>query len=147
MEKMLFEAVFWNLTVARPDMIEFFKETKFNRFLSGWGRPGDASLIAETEDMPVGAAWYRLFKKDEESYGFVNENTPEIGMAVTREYRSQGLGRKLLKALTLKARSQGFKSLSLSVDPHNFALKLYESEGFRKVGESGTSWTLLLQLK
>ena len=35
---------------------------------------------------------------------------------------------------------------TLSVSPSNFARSFYESEGFHKVGESGTSWTLFLQL-
>jgi hypothetical protein len=34
----------------------------------------------------------------------------------------------------------------VSVSPSNYARPFYESEGFHKVGESGTSWTLLLQL-
>ena len=41
----------------------------------------------------------------------------------------------------------GYPALSLSVAPANAARRLYESEGFRKVGEAGTSWTLLLELR
>jgi ribosomal protein S18 acetylase RimI-like enzyme len=40
------------------------------------------------------------------------------------------------------AATDGFTRISLSVDPQNSALRLYESEGFSQVGESGTSWTL-----
>ena len=147
LEKMLFEAIFWNPTTAKPNMNDFFKETKLNRFLSNWGRPGDKSSIAEKGGLPIGAAWYRFFKAEEGSYGFVDENTPEIGMAISKDHRSQGIGRKLLRSLISEAQREGFELLSLSVDPANFALKLYESEGFFKVGESGTSWTLLRKLK
>jgi ribosomal-protein-alanine N-acetyltransferase len=147
LEKMLFEAIFWNPDTARPDMTDFFNETKLNRFLADWGRRGDKSLIAEERCVPIGAAWYRRFKAKESSYGFVDENTPEIGMAVVKNYRSQGMGRKLLRALVLEAQREGFEALSLSVDPANFALSLYESEGFTKVGESGTSWTLRRKLE
>jgi ribosomal-protein-alanine N-acetyltransferase len=147
LEEMLFEAIFWNPATTRPDINDFFKETKLNRFLSNWGRPGDKSFIAEKGGVPIGAAWYRLFKAEEGSYGFVDENTPEIGMAISKDHRSQGIGRKLLRALISEAQQERFESLSLSVDPANFALKLYESEGFVKVGESGTSWTLLRKLK
>lgn len=97
--------------------------------------------------MPKGATWYRLFKAEEGSYGFVDENTPEIGMAILKEYRFRGLGRKLLRILILEAEQERFNSLSLSVGPANFALKLYQSEGFVKVSESGTSWTLLRKLE
>ena len=35
---------------------------------------------------------------------------------------------------------------ALSVDPNNYALYLYETLGFKKVSESGTSWTMLKDL-
>ena len=44
------------------------------------------------------------------------------------------------------AGQQAYPSLSLSVAPGNPARALYESEGFRKVGEVGTSWTMLREL-
>lgn len=147
LEKMLFEAVFWYPASTRPDMYDFFEKTKLNRFLADWGRPGDKSFVMQIGSIPIGAAWYRLFKADEGSYGFVDENTPEIGMAVLKDYRSRGIGRKLLKALILEAQWKEFELLSLSVEPANFALRLYESEGFTKVGESGTSWTLCMKLR
>lgn len=147
LEKMLFEAILWNPTAVRPDMNDFFNETKINRLLADWGRPGDKSFIAEKGGIPIGAAWYRLFKADEGSYGFVDEDTPEIGMAIANDYRSRGMGRKLLRALLLEAQRDGFEALSLSVDPANFALDLYESEGFNKVGQSGTSLTLQRKLE
>lgn len=147
LEEMLFEAIFWNPNAVRPDMNDFFKETKINRFLADWGRPGDKSFIAEKGGVPIGAAWYRLFKAEEGSYGFVDENTPEIGISLRKHYRSRGIGRKLLRTLIFESQREGFESLSLSVDPANFALRLYESEGFKKVGASGTSWTLRRKLK
>ena len=67
-------------------------------------------------------------------------------MGIVPQYRSQGIGRKLLRKLIDLARGDGFTGLSLSLDPANFARKLYESEGFVKVGKSGTSWTYKLEL-
>jgi hypothetical protein len=43
--------------------------------------------------------------------------------------------------------AERFPALSLSVDPANFALNLYQSVGFRRIGESGTSLTLVLDLQ
>ena len=34
------------------------------RYVKGWGRPGDTVLIAIDDGFPVGAAWYRLFRRD-----------------------------------------------------------------------------------
>ena len=53
----------------------------------------------------------------------------------------------MLRALIETARTEGFPALSLSVDPENPARHLYETEGFRMVGESGTSWTLLISFQ
>ena len=67
-------------------------------------------------------------------------------MAVKQGYRSRGVGRALLGSLVEVARADGYPALSLSVSPNNYALKLYKSMGFRRVGESGSSWTLMLSL-
>jgi ribosomal protein S18 acetylase RimI-like enzyme len=76
----------------------------------------------------------------------VDAETPELGIAVVSAHRSKGVGRTLLRALMVIAREDGHRALSLSVSPSNYARAFYESEGFEKVGESGTSWTLVLQL-
>jgi len=145
-EEMLYEACFWNPIIERTDYNEFFQIPEISRILSEWGRIGDKILIAKNEIEKIGAAWYRLWTKEKPSFGFVDEETPELGIGIKKEYKSKGLGRKLLVQLIKTAKQDGFKSLSLSVDPENYARYLYESEGFDKVGESGTSWTYKLEL-
>jgi GNAT superfamily N-acetyltransferase len=108
--------------------------------------PGDAAAIVIEDYWPVGAAWYRLFTRDEPGYGFVDEQTPEISIAVVPNKRGGGHGSQLLEALIQRARDDGYKALSLSVEPDNPALKLYERLGFRKVGETGGSWTMKVDL-
>ena len=123
------------------------------KYMRDWGRDGDFVLLAVegvegvegVESLPpIGAIWMRQFFANEKGYGFVDEDTPEIGMAILPEYRHQGLGRKLLAELCREARSLGYAAISLSVDPHNLpALRLYESDGFVKVYEdTGGSWTM-----
>ena len=53
-------------------------DVPLERYVAGWGRPGDAALVAIDEFQPVGAAWYRLFKEDEPGYGSVDPDTPEL---------------------------------------------------------------------
>ena len=55
----------------------------------------------------------------------------------------KGIGTILLKEMIRKAKNSGFISLSLSVDPKNLALRLYERQGFVKVGINGTSWDMM----
>jgi len=146
LKEMLFEAFFWDPDMNRPDFDDFFQHPEFKKFLSGWGRSGDMAVIGEIDDKPVGAAWYRFWTEENHSYGFVDSETPELGIAVKNNFRSQGIGRALLCELIEIARPEGIKTMSLSVDPANYAKKLYGTEGFVKVGEFGTSWTLLLYL-
>lgn len=146
LEQMLFEAFFWSPDAVRPALAEFRQDAEFRKLLAGWGRAGDRALVASEAGERAGAAWFRLWTPQLHSYGFVDAATPELGIAVAPDQRSRGLGGPLLDALIETARVDGFPALSLSVDPANRARKLYESRGFHKVGESGTSWTLLLPI-
>jgi ribosomal protein S18 acetylase RimI-like enzyme len=146
LRQMLFEAFFWSPDYLRPPLSEFVNEPEIKNLLGNWGRNGDTAVIAQAGEVSVGAAWYRFWSADHHSYGYIDEETPELGMAVSAGFRSKGIGRKLLIAILEMACDQGIRSMSLSVDPHNFALHLYESEGFSKVGESGTSWTMKKEL-
>jgi ribosomal protein S18 acetylase RimI-like enzyme len=143
---MLFEAFFWDPTAARPSFIALHDNPEFTKLLAGWGRPGDRAVIGEEREEQAGAAWFRLWTPELHSYGFVDDTTPELAIAVAPDHRSKGIGRLLLDALIATARVEGFPALSLSVSPFNRARHLYESAGFKKVGESGSSWTLLLRL-
>jgi ribosomal protein S18 acetylase RimI-like enzyme len=114
------------------------------RYVKGWGRPGDTALIAMDEGFPVGAAWYRLFSRDRPGYGFVDEHTPELAIAVVPSKRGRGLGEALLEALVERARAEGYRSLSLSVASDNAPLvSFYEKHGFQRVREDdGDSITM-----
>jgi GNAT superfamily N-acetyltransferase len=146
LKDMLFEAFFWDPEAKRPSFASFCGDAEFTKLLAGWGRAGDRGVIAEEHGVQRGGAWFRLWTAESHSYGFVDARTPEIALAVRPDYRSRGLGRQLLRALVEQARANGYHSLSLSVSPKNSALRLYESAGFCKVAESGTSWTLMLSL-
>jgi GNAT superfamily N-acetyltransferase len=145
LEQMLFEAFFWQPNQERPDMHEFLRQPEFAKLFAGWGRSGDKAVIAEEKGEPIGAAWYRQWREADHSYGFVDAETPELGIGVSASHRSKGVGRMLLGALIQVAKDDRFRAISLSVDPANFARELYESEGFVRVGESGTCWTYLLR--
>jgi len=115
-----------------------------SRYVKGWGRPGDTMLIAVEEGFPVGAAWYRLFRRERPGYAFVDEETPELAIAVVPSRRGRGIGQALLDELCERARADGYRGLSLSVERDNpTLLAFYEKHGFHRVaGDGGDSVTM-----
>jgi ribosomal protein S18 acetylase RimI-like enzyme len=132
---MLRHAFYWRTPVGE-------QEPPLTRYVNGWGRPGDRSLILLDEYVPVGAAWYRLFTQDDAGFGFVDERTPELAIAVVPSRRGRGLGHELLSALLDRAREDGFDAISLSVGRDNPAVALYESYGFERVREDDGAFVM-----
>ena len=110
-------------------------EPPLTRYVRDWGRRGDRALIVFDDYVPVGAAWYRLFRPDDAGFGFVDERTPELAIAVVPSRRGRGFGHELLTSLLDCARKDGFAAISLSVANDNPALGLYEKYGFEPVRE------------
>lgn len=145
---MLFEMIYFPEGEEKPNKEEFLNQLNISKYLNGFClKTSDAGFIAEDEkNQLVAAAWFRLFDNDNKGYGYINDDIPELSIAVLKEYRGKGVGTKMLKALIEKAKLDGYPSISLSVDPENSAYRLYVKEGFVKVGVSGTSWTMRLDL-
>lgn len=146
---MLFEMVYFPEGEAKPDKYELLSQPHISKYLDGFGlENSDSGFVAENEKkQSVAAAWYRLFDNNNKGYGYINDDTPELSIAVLKEYRGQGIGIKLLRVLIEKAETDGYSSISLSVDSRNtIALRLYERQGFVKVGILGNSWTMKLDL-
>jgi ribosomal protein S18 acetylase RimI-like enzyme len=117
---MLRHAYHWRLA-ADPDL-------PVSRYVDNWGRRGDSGLVATAGISPVGAAWYRLFPADAPGFGFVDEETPELTIAVVPSRRHEGFGRQLLEGVLEHARSEGYDRVSLSAE--NEQTGLYERYGF-----------------
>jgi ribosomal protein S18 acetylase RimI-like enzyme len=116
-------------------------------YVKAWGRKGDTAMIALLDGFPVGAAWFRIFKESAPGYGFIDESTPELAVAVVPNARGKGVGSALLTSLLAEARAGGYATLSLSVDRHNEgAIALYRQYGFGQVGETPESLTLRADL-
>ena len=137
---MLHHAFYWRESVSAAE------EEPVYRYVYAWGRPGDAGVIALDEGFPVGAAWYRLFRADAPGYGFVDEQTPELAIAVVPSRRGRGFGEELLAALMQRAREEGHPALSLAVHLANPAIRLYERFGFEPVRETGETVVMRARL-
>jgi ribosomal protein S18 acetylase RimI-like enzyme len=137
---MLRHAYYWR----SPEELE--RGVHAMNYVENWGRSGDAAVIALDRGFPVGAAWYRLFKENRRGYGFVDEATPELSIAVVPSRRGHGIGGDLMTALLDRARSEGYESISLSVAKDSPAVGLYERYGFAKVDERDGAVTMRADL-
>jgi GNAT superfamily N-acetyltransferase len=146
LKKMLYEAARWNPDWPREPMEEVLADPVLVRYHAGWGRPGDGGVVAEIDGEPVGAAWYRVFTEDAPGYGFIDEKTPELSIAVLPLHRRKGIGHALVHSCMVQAREEGFQALSLSVAVHNRSRMMYQRAGFHKVDDRDGSWTMVANL-
>jgi GNAT superfamily N-acetyltransferase len=139
MRAMLAHAYHWH--VAGLDT-----EIPLARYVDGWGRPGDLAVIAAEGPNPVGAAWCRRFTAAAPGYGFVDEQTPELTIAVVPSRRRHGVGQELVDALLARAHDAGVPALSLSVQKGSPAVAFYERNGFAAVADHGDALTMVRKL-
>jgi len=112
------------------------------KYIADWGRRDDIALVAELEGELIGAVWCRLLKAAEKGYGYVDDQTPELSLAIDANFRNQGLGTKLMKAAFIALVEKGFSQVSLSVDKDNKAVSLYKRLDFEIVEAEETAFTM-----
>ncbi|MGH9901626.1 MAG: GNAT family N-acetyltransferase, partial [Pyrinomonadaceae bacterium] len=150
-QQLLWEMLYQSLHVPEgesPFPREVVSEREIAKYVEGWGRAGDMGFVAVDSrgGEPVGAIWLRLLAGDEKGYGYVDDETPELGMAVLPEHRGRGVGSNLLRRL-LDSAGAVYSSVCLSVSAGNPALRLYERMGFERAGACGTSLTMVKSLR
>jgi GNAT superfamily N-acetyltransferase len=143
---MLYAALDWKPGRRLPPRLLLVRIPQVSIFWKGWGRPGDTGLVAERDGARIGLAWYRLFTADRHGEGFVDEETPEVAVAVVDGHRGGGVGTALMEAIHARARADGLTRISLSVDHDNPARHLYERLGYVALAEREDDDRMLLRL-
>lgn len=82
-----------------------------------------------------------------DDYGHVDDGTPSFAISLYKEYRGQGIGSQLMVEMLEFLKWQGYKQASLSVQKANYAVKMYESVGFRIMDENKQEYIMVCELK
>lgn len=131
-------AILWEMlryAAQEPSVAAVQAQPLLRKYVDQWGRKGDCGVVALHEEIAIGAAWLRLWSAEEQGVSFLDDQTPELAMAVLPNYRQQGVGTQLLNHL-IELASPHFAAISLSVRSENPAIALYERLGFEKIPNS-----------
>jgi GNAT superfamily N-acetyltransferase len=143
--EMLYLAIYVPPGVFAPDR-DIVHTPELSRYVEGWGKEGDLGVKVLTSDGQAdGAAWLRLLTGKNRGYGYIDDETPELGIAIVEEHRGKGIGTQLLKHLFEQARGM-HAAVSLSVSKDNPALRLYRRFGFEVVADNCSSLTMKKEL-
>ena len=123
------------------------------RYIENFGRAGDCAIVAQHDDKIIGIAWARFWTIDNRGFAWINEQTPEMAIAVEAQFRGQGVGARLIEALQAELRAVGATQIALNVRTDSPAVRLYQRLGFDTVRESertnrtgGRSFSMLAPL-
>jgi GNAT superfamily N-acetyltransferase len=145
--EMLYAALAWRPDVELPPPDFVLRHPQAAIFHQGWGREGDTALVADEDGRLVGLVWYRFFTEAEHGEGYVDDETPEVAIAVVADRRGRGVGRRLMEAMHERARQDGIERISLSVDADNPAKRLYARLGYVEHEPSDDLGRMVLELR
>jgi ribosomal protein S18 acetylase RimI-like enzyme len=140
--EMLYQALY-----LPPETPPLARDTVFQpelaKYVENWGLDGDTGSIAVLAEskISIGAVWLRMFNSSNPGYGYINDDTPELSIAVLPEYCGQGIGTQLLTKLFSQVKNQ-YSAVSLSVSLNNPAFRLYCRFGFEVIDRYNDSLTM-----
>ena len=129
----LYEAIFIPEGAVAPPR-DILDDERLQVYIRDFGQfPGDYCLVAEADDKIAGAIWSRIMN----DYGHIADDIPSIAISLYKEYRNQGIGSVLLKQMLDLLKSERYKSVSLSVQKANYAMRMYQKAGFIALSDDG----------
>lgn len=142
LQEMFYESIF--VTVGEKGLPKsIIHKPDLKKYTYDWGGKNDIGFVAEKDGKRIGIIWSRLFNAENQGYGYIDDETPEVGIAVKAEYQNRGIGSELFKTFFIEAIDRAYKKISLSVDKRNRAVRLYKREGFKIVVENNVDFVML----
>ena len=115
----LYEAIFVPSGMQPPSR-DILADPQLQVYVQDFGKQtGDFGLFAEVEGVIAGAVWARIM----EDYGYIDNETPSLAIALYKEYRGKGVGTALLQAMLKLLQEHGYEQVSLAVQKENYAVK------------------------
>ena len=111
-------------------------------YIENFGQDDDCGVIAEVDGKAIGVAWTRIIP----AYGHLDDKTPELAISVLPEYRSQGVGAKLMKKLFELLTQRGYNQTSLAVQKENPAVNFYLRLGYEIIDERTEEYLMVKRL-
>lgn len=143
LEEMLFMAVYVHEDEEPyPKSVIYIPEVY--KYINNFGeRKYDIAFVAVDEKKLIGCIWGRVFDENEKGYAYIDNQTPEISLAVLSQYRNKGLGEKLIDTIANYYNKEGFKRISLSTDKRNRSKNLYYRKGFQIEKENDVDYIMI----
>lgn len=127
----LYNAIFIPEGVTPPPM-SIVDDESLQIYIRDFGKlSDDRCLVAEFNGKVVGAIWSRIVN----DYGHIADDVPSIAISLYKEYRNKGIGTELLRQMMDLLKADGYKSVSLSVQKANYAMKMYQKAGFQVISQ------------
>lgn len=139
LDDFLYEAIFLPEGTEPPPKSIIYKP-ELQVYTSGFGNSKhDRAIIAEADNRIIGAVWVRIMQ----DYGHIDNETPSFAISLYKEFRGQGIGTELMKAMLSELRENGYEKASLSVQKENYAAKMYIKLGFEITGENEEEYIMI----
>ena len=139
LEDFLYEAIFIPDGVPAPPR-EIVNQPELQVYVSEFGKKdGDIALAAEVDGIIIGSVWVRIMN----DYGHIDDETPSFAISLYKEYRNNGIGTALMKAMLIELKKAGYKQASLAVQKENYAVKMYKNVGFITVDENDEEYIMV----
>ena len=143
LNEFLYEAIFVPPGVAAPPH-SIIDQPELQVYVMDFGS-GEAEIcfVAETGVKVIGAGWSRIM----DDYGHIENGVPSLAISLYGQYRGQGIGTSLMRAIMAELKQRGYAKGSLSVQTANAAVRLYRRLGFVAVSETDEEYLMAKDLE
>ena len=82
-----------------------------------------------------------------DDYGHIENGVPSLAISLYEQYRGQGIGTSLMRAVLAELKQRCYAKVSLSVQKANAAVRLYRRLGFVTVRKTDEEYLMVYYLR